>query len=315
MSFEIIKQSFGDLTEYVIQEKETANRFVVVPELGGVVRQLSFKKGNTLFSVLKTPATPETLKEDTQSASEILFPFASRIPHGAYHFLGKDYQLAKNEKGGKNAIHGLVRKQNFSVDEQKVESDYAAITISYDLLNKEGYPFDIHFSVTYVLNSKGEFSLTYRANNMGTMPSPIMFGWHPYFVLGNEDVDVWKISIPSDTIVVFDDNQIPIGDAIYRETGATHLHGKVLDNCFIVKPNDNKAVTELRSDNQDITLRIVQESGEGKFKYLVVYTPPARDCIAIEPLTGNVNSFNNGDGLLTLGVGETITGSIVVNLF
>lgn len=315
MSFEIIKQPFGELTEYVVQEKESGNRFVVVPELGGIVRQLSFKKTTTLFSVLKTPATPEKLMEDTQSASELLFPFASRIPGGVYQFLGKDYQLAKNETGNKNAIHGMVRKKNFIINEQIVEDNRAAITMSYELNNIEGYPFDITFSVTYSLNNLGVFELTYHAENKGHTAAPIMFGWHPYFVLGNEDVDVWKISIPSDTIVEFDDNQIPIGTAEYRETGTTVLHGKVLDNCFIVKTKGNTAITELRSDNQDITLRIEQESGEGKFNYLVVYTPPARDCIAIEPLTGNVNAFNNGEGLIKLGVGETVTGSIKVNLF
>jgi aldose 1-epimerase len=40
MSFEIFKQQYGEITEYVIQESATENRCVVVPELGGITRQL-----------------------------------------------------------------------------------------------------------------------------------------------------------------------------------------------------------------------------------------------------------------------------------
>ncbi len=315
MPFEIIKQQFGDLTEFVVQETTTGNRFVVIPELGGIIRQLSFRKGTTLFSVLKTPTTPEKLIADTQSASELLFPFASRIPDGQYHFLGKDYQLDKNERGNKNAIHGLVRKQNFRVHEQAVQEDKAFITLHYHLNKAAGYPFEVIFAVTYSLNTEGEFSLTYHATNNGQSACPVMFGWHPYYILGNEEVDVWKISIPSNTIVEFDDNQIPTGVAPYSEMGETHLLRKELDNCFLVETETEEAITDLRSDNQDITLRITQQAGDGKFNYLVVYTPPARDCIAIEPLTGNVNCLNNGEGLILLGPGQTNNGTIKVKLF
>ena len=181
MSFEISKQQFGDLTEYVIQESASSNRFVVVPELGGIVRQLSLRKGVTLFSLLKTPATPQALSEDTQSASELLFPFASRIPEGKYKFLGKQYQLALNN--GDNAIHGLVRKNKFSLVEQVVAADHAYLKLAYEIREPEGYPFSVDFTIKYQLNTDGIFSLTYEARNSGTEPCPVMFGWHPYFVL------------------------------------------------------------------------------------------------------------------------------------
>lgn len=314
MAFEIFKQQFGDLTEYVVQESTTGNRFVVVPELGGIVRQLSLRKGLTLFSVLKTPPTPETLKHDTESASELLFPFASRIPEGKYRFLGKDYQLAKNEKNGLNAIHGLVRKQHFHLEEQLAHADHASIKLSYLIDAPEGYPFRVLFSIRYTLHSDGRFVVSFEALNEGSEPCPAMFGWHPYFRLGNEDVEAWKIIIPSDQIVTFDSNQIPTGVAHFHIDKPALLHRKVFDNCFIVKSNGPFATTELISENQDVTLSVTQETGEGKFNHLVVYTPPERDCIAIEALTANVDSFNTGDGLYILPGGGMFKGEIVVKL-
>lgn len=314
MSFEIFKQQFGDLTEYVIHDTTTENRCVVIPELGGIVRQLSIRKGLTLFSLLKTPPTPNALLADTKSASELLFPFASRIPEGKYKFLGKEYQLAKNEDNGLNAIHGLVRKNHFRLDEQNVHDDHASLQLSYTIDHPEGYPFHVHFSVRYTLHADGRFELSYQAKNEGQSPCPTMFGWHPYWVLGNEDVEAWMINIPSQRLVDFNENLIPVGSQPFNMEMPALLHRKEFDNCFVIEGNGRPVITELISRNQDVTLRIEQETGAGKFNYLVVYTPPARDCIAIEPLTANVDSFNTGDGLHILGPGLTVEGTIVVSL-
>nr|WP_295930384.1 aldose 1-epimerase [uncultured Dyadobacter sp.] len=314
MAFEIFKQQYGDLTEYVVQETATGNRFVVVPELGGIVRQLSLRKGVTLFSLLKTPPTPQALVEDTQSASELLFPFASRIPEGKYKFLGKYYQLARNENGGLNAIHGLVRKKQFHLEEQVIHADHAAIQLSQTIDQPEGYPFEVHFTIRYTLYADGRFEVRYDAKNNGSAPCPAMFGWHPYFQLGNEQADAWKISIPSEKLVTFNENLIPIGTEPFHVEKPALLYRKTFDNCFIVNSPGQHAVTELISENQDVTLRIDQETGEGKFNYLVVYTPPARDCVAIEPLTSNVDAFNTGEGLNILAPGHSIDGTIVLSL-
>jgi len=314
MSFEIFKQEFGEITEFVIQENLSGNRCVVVPELGGIVRQLSLRKDLTLFSVLKTPPTPHTLEADTQSASALLFPFASRIPDGKYKFLGKEYSLAQNETGTSNAIHGLVRKQQFILEEQFTEADHAGIKLSYSLKNFEGYPFDVDFTILYTLHIDGRFTLKYEATNTGSEPAPAMFGWHPYFHLGHETADAWKIKIPSDQIVDFDDNMIPVGSKPFTNDQPMLLYKKALDNCFIVKSHSGTAVTELISPNQHVALHIEQETGESKFNYLVVYTPPAKDCVAIEPLTGNVDAFNNGEGLNILAPGNSVSGEITVKL-
>ncbi|TLV01171.1 aldose 1-epimerase [Dyadobacter luticola] len=314
MPFEIFKQQFGELSEYVIHDTATENRCVVVPELGGIVRQLSLRKHLTLFSILKTPPTPQTLIDDTKSAGELLFPFASRIPDGKYTFLGKEYQLSKNEAGELNAIHGLVRKQQFHIEEQEVEADYASLSLSCGIDQPEGYPFKVHFRVKYTLFADGRFTLNYQARNEGSDACPVMFGWHPYFVLGNEMLDAWKISIPSTEIVTFDYNQIPIGKAPFHLDRPALLHQKAFDNCFIVEQISGKVVTQLISENQHVTLNVEQEAGKGKFNYLVIYTPPARDCIAIEPLTGNVDSFNSGDGLNILAPGNTAEGTITLSL-
>jgi aldose 1-epimerase len=315
MRFQIVTQSFGNLTDIVLQDQLTGNRCVVTPELGGIVRQLSLRKGVSLYSLLKVPGTPSALQKDDSSASALLFPFASRIPGGKYTFEEQEYQLFQNEGGFPNAIHGLVRDKNFDIKETVADENGATLVIGYKLDGRSpGYPFVVDFSVQYKLSASGAFTLTYKAENLGELPCPIMFGWHPYFQLGNEKADAWTIKIPSDTQVTLNDDLMPDGTTPFDGETPLAIYHKSLDACFIAKGGSKKVVTELISKNQRLNLKITQEAGAGKFNYIVVYTPPTRDCIAIEPLTGNVNSFNNGEGLNVLFPGNALTGEITVEL-
>ena len=45
---------------------------------------------------------------------------------------------------------------------------------------------------------------------------------------------------------------------------------------------------------------LIQDAQKDQFLYTVVYIPPARDRIAIEPMTGNTDAFNSDDGLIIL---------------
>ncbi|MCY7409991.1 MAG: hypothetical protein LH473_06945, partial [Chitinophagales bacterium] len=74
------------------------------------------------------------------------------------------------------------------------------------------------------------------------------------------------------------------------------------------------AETVLASRNTGVRLIVGQQTGPGKLNYLVCYTPSNRDSIAIEPLTANVDAFNNGEGLTILQPGETLSGSMWVRL-
>ncbi len=81
------------------------------------------------------------------------------------------------------------------------------------------------------------------------------------FRLGNEKADVWKINIPSEKLVTFNENLIPIGTEPFHIEKPSLLYRKTFDNCFIVNSSGQHVLTELISENQDVTLRIDQETG------------------------------------------------------
>ena len=77
----------------------------------------------------------------------------------------------------------------------------------------------------------------------------------------------------------------------------------VLDNCFALKYPAEKAVFQLKS--QVGTLQYWQESSPGKYPYVQLFPPPYRKSLAIEPMTCNVDAFNNHDNLICLNPGES----------
>ena len=79
-----------------------------------------------------------------------------------------------------------------------------------------------------------------------------------------------------------------------------------LDTGFYIVDQHQRAEIRLRQKNKQ--LLYWQETGEGKFNFLQVFIPPARNSIALEPMTCNIDAFNNKDGLQILRPGQGIMG-------
>jgi len=81
----------------------------------------------------------------------------------------------------------------------------------------------------------------------------------------------------------------------------TKIGTQEFDTCFEINGNENLIHETILSDfEQDLEIALWQETGENKYNYLQIYIPPERDCIAVEPMSCNVNAFNNKDGLVVL---------------
>ena len=78
----------------------------------------------------------------------------------------------------------------------------------------------------------------------------------------------------------------------------------MLDNCFAVPTTSLEVSAHLSGPRG--TIRYWQETGKDKFNFLQVFTPPYGTSVALEPMTCNVDAFNNGEGLVTLAPGATL---------
>lgn len=342
MPFKITTQPFGplpnsttSLTEYLLEHTESGEFLAIIPEFGGILRRLVLRKGRKLFALLEAPDSPQALMADESYASAILYPFPSRIRHGIYRFDGEAYALKLNEVKRDNALHGFVHGREFSVVSQDVTSTYARLTLRHDYMGDTvGYPFPFVLTVTYELiqasllphgsnpdvDKMCALRINYSVQNIGITRCPAAFGWHPYFTFTGESVDHLSISLPNRTPISLDENMIPDGLKPFEPANTFNLHGVDLDTAFVIEPTSAPdapepfAETILTSLSTGVRLIIGQQTGEGKFNYLVCYTPTRRDSVAIEPLTANVDAFNNGEGLVALEPWDTLTGTMWVRL-
>lgn len=221
-------------------------------------------------------------------ASSVLFPFASRIENGKYTFNNKEYQLDCNDSN-KNALHGLVYDKNFKVVKKTVKQNFVSVIIDYQETNKnKGFPYTFNIQLTYTL-FENEIHLAVKVENTDKQSFPFTLGWHPYFLCDNLPKSTLKFE--SNQKIEFNKNLITQKVIEHKTENEFKIKNKQLDDCFILSTNSVEFITP----NYQVEITTNQLEN-----YLQLYTPKDLPLIAIEPMTGISNSFNNKIGLQTL---------------
>ena len=309
--FKIINEKQNDLQRIKLLNTNTGEYISVIAELGGNVNEIVLKKGNNLYSLLDGRKSLNEFQGSEIYNSAILFPFPNRIVEGKYELNGTSYQLPINWPQEGHAIHGFVCDKVFDVVHKQTDDDYAEITLSYKYeATYPGYPFPFQLTIVYRLDEK-KFSCVIEAKNSGESSMPVNIGWHPYFSI-NDKIDNIKMQLPKSDIIVAD-NLIPTGE---KKTNTQFLkpeeiNGKEFDTCFAINENGDVYEIKLFFPEEEVTMVLEQEK---IFKYLQIYTPPGRKSIALEPMTGQANNFNNKEDLIVLESGEKIKTKYAVKI-
>jgi hypothetical protein len=110
--------------------------------------------------------------------------------------------------------------------------------------------------------------------------------------------------------VEIDARMIPTGKRIpYVDFQDERLLGDTqLDTCFAALPTESIVRAKLRAPGHALNI----EAPRDRFPFFQVFTPPARNSIAVEPMTCNVDAFHNREGLVELPPGELWTVSFKI---
>ena len=298
--FALKKRKSGEFVKYVFHNEVSGSGFVIVPELGAVLTDLYFG-GKQIIDGYKKVAE---LKSLAWGKSALLAPFPNRLKDGVYKFDGQSYQFPLNEENTHTAIHGFAMAKKMKVETWHCGEEEATVVCVYkDAGRRKAYPFPHHFRVCYQMK-KNTFSVKMAFKNAGKKPLPVGLGWHPYFQLG-EDIGNHKLKLPKDFLwkkIEIDEQMIPTGkQADFLDfQRATKIGDTVLDNCFLLQKNNPKATRfEIQLSYEKQTLTYWQKLNEGH-DYVQFFTPPQRNSLAIEPMSCNIDAFNNGNGLTIL---------------
>jgi aldose 1-epimerase len=289
-------------SEIIIKNNSTEEFVSIIPEYGGRIKELWLNNGKKNLSILKKITRIDSNDRDDIFANAKLSPFAGRIKDGQFNFNNTMYNLFVNYPEEGNACHGFIYYKKFLVIGKIINEKGACCKLEYQYKGEnQGYPFKYSIEIDYMLSASDGLTCTTKIVNKSGSAMPLSDGWHNYFDIGIQ-IDDLELKLDVSEIVDLDSRNIPTQKKeLYTDfSKPSRICSKSFDSCFKINSLNGRAVTELISAEHNIHLNIWQETGNNKFEYLVIYTPPDRKSIAIEPMTSNVNSFNNGEGLIQL---------------
>ena len=236
-----------------------ALRCELLPSLGGCVAGLWFGEQQVLRS---TPAAE--LQSVRVSGSYPLVPFSNRIGYRKLHWADRQYELPQNFAPEPHTIHGVGWERAWSIE----DSSATRAELSYRHLPDESWPFAFDSRQTFTVSGDAlemQMSITNRA----AFAAPAGLGWHPYFakstctLLRFGATGRWEMG----------QDKLPTHRLVNSGLD-TECHSLDVDHCF-GGWGGSLEMTEAG-------LRIVLTSD---LDCLVVFTTPARDSIAIEPVS------------------------------
>jgi len=281
--------------------------FEFLPGYGAGLNAIHIQSEHGFTNIIEGYSNLEDIEknEKIRYLGSFLFPFPNRLKTGKYHFEGRNLQLPINEVVKNNALHGFLYNKPFVVSGIFTDGEIGKLEMVY----RQEYPPD-YYPFPFEVRIKWEFSKTEikchtSVENIGEGNMPLGFGWHPYFKTG-QPVNSWKILLPTGNELIVDDQMIPTGEKkMFKQFekptdfGAAHF-----DTGFDVSNNLEKATSSFIDEAISLQVNVWQETGEGKYNYLQVYSPSDRMMLAIEPMTCPANAFQSEESLIKLGPGK-----------
>lgn len=223
------------------------------------------------------------------SGIPILFPFPGRIEGTVLHYQGEDFLLEAGDGAG-NAIHGFVLDRPWRVIEANATRAVGQFQASVDderLLRC--WPNDFCITVTYEL-CDGALVSDFKIDNPGDRPLPFGLGTHAYFrvpVSRGGAADQCVVTVPATRAWQLID--LRATGQINDVEGPNDLtRGKPFRDCQLddvltgLEFADGNCATTIRDPASGETL---VQTFDDAFRHCVVYTPPHREAICMEPYT------------------------------
>lgn len=282
----------------------------LIPSLGGALSALKLwhsRLNKTMPSCVPDITSGDLAKGNPYYKGVLLYPFVNRLDGGRYQFDGQTHAFTVNESSTETALHGFIFNRTPEITVNHLSTDSVSVSLVFEHDKSfAAYPFEGRLTVTYRLSDSEGLAVDFHVENTGKQAMPVAVGWHPYFCLPGQLGD-WQLSLPEVKMVEINQRLLPTGEFAQFE-GFHQLHplGDIhLDNCFALTQKNAIQTTKLWSPEVGAGLNIWQQANESQFNYLQLCIPDTRDSIAIEPVSANIDAFNNHQGLITLPPGET----------
>jgi aldose 1-epimerase len=306
----------------ILRDVGTGSEAHLYPGLGWPCLRFRVADGGGEWSVLAEPTSAdELLHRSFRYGLPILYPWPNRIRDGRFTFEGTTVALPL-PSNAPHAIHGLVRDLRWQVLDVGVNPD-GAYARAFVECGGDSSPFPFRTRATAEYRLTGSvLSLAFTATNIGDGRMPFGLGIHPWFDVpltpeGRREETLVRIPARSQWVL---DALIPTGEirAVAGQLpidGMTPLGDASLDHVLTdLTPSGDWIEASIASPGSP--RRIVVRANRS-FREQVVYAPPDRPIVCLEPYTCPSDAFNLASAghdahVLTLEPGESWTGRLQI---
>jgi aldose 1-epimerase len=228
---------------------------------------------------------PEPWQAPALGGIPLLAPWANRIGGESYLANGARYLLNPalgnlRYDGNHLPIHGLLLfASGWRIVQQKPAEVTSRLAFWRHPKWMAQFPFAHAIEMTHRLTGS-TLEVETAVENLSTEPLPLCIGYHPFFQLTDSPRDTWKVRIPARKQVVLSEKVLPTGELL----PAQPHYPFPLDAVFTRLTGEPFAIEGAR---QRLRVRFGP-----KYPVAIVYAPPDRPFICIEPMTALTNAFN-----------------------
>lgn len=287
------------LEQVTITDATTGSQATVLVGFGFNCYRFTAQVGEPVEVLWSAPGFENGAERPSHSGIPLLFPYPGRLRGSTLAYGGRTYELAGNDGRG-NAIHGYVLNRPWKVVEQtasRVVAEFHAAERDASILKQ--WPADFRLTVSYELAGAALCS-TVTIDNPDDKPLPFGFGSHPYFrvPLGSVgSADDCTVMVPAKSYWELVD-MLPGGrklPAVGPRGVATGLRfaDAQLDDVFsdlYFEQGRGRATIVDPANRRRLELRF-----DDRFTECVVYNPPHRQAICIEPYSCAPDQFTLAD--------------------
>ena len=284
-----------------LTDPTTGSTARIAPELGFNCFEFTARVRDWTIQVLEADLDfSEGKKRQSGHGIPILFPFPNRIRDSRFMWDDREFvipaDVGLHDKNG-HAIHGFCLDRPWRVTSQGDRFAVGQFQLSVDAPDRRPlWPADFLIEVKYELRGSA-LRCDIRIENPDTVPLPWGFGTHPYFRVpldASSQLANCLIEVPANQEWVLKDC-LPTGRLREVPREKDLREGEYLD---LLKLDDVLTDLEVEDDvvacaiyDEAAGLQITQQCGS-EFREYVVFTPPNRPCVCLEPYTCVTDAIN-----------------------